>query len=156
MKLGKTCRGKKVLVLVVLGAWLLASLATSLWAQETKTPATTPPTSTPPETTKTPAERTIPTSKRKILGASLLIGRSLYAFEEMGSSGKSCKSCHKQGQDTKGQPWKQKKDETYRDGKMSLVKAINFCITSHQGGTALPTGGSEMKSLLLYVSSLQK
>lgn len=94
--------------------------------------------------------------RRKIMGASLLIGRSLYAFEELGSNGKSCKNCHRQGADTKGQPWKRKEGDTYMNGKMSLAKAINACITSQQGGSALQASGAEMKSLVLYVNTLQK
>lgn len=146
--------GWKALALTVLGIWLLSVPAITLGADDSKTPAPPPPTQQEP--TKAPPEQTQPTKKRKILGASLLIGRALYTYEEMGNNGKSCKSCHKQGQDTQGQTWKQKKEDTYMDGKMSLVKAINTCITTHQGGTALPAGGSEMKSLVLYVSSLQK
>jgi hypothetical protein len=101
-----------------------------------------------------PADET-PPPKRKVATASLLIGRALYVYEGLGTTGKSCQSCHQLGQDTLGQPWKRKPDEAYMGGKMSLVKAINFCITNHQGGTTLSVNGSEMKSLVLYVSSLQ-
>jgi len=76
---------------------------------------------------------------------SLERGAQLFASEQLGTSGKSCASCH---------PGGSRLEETGATGDKELVVIINNCITGPLKGKALDPESADMKSLLLYLRSL--
>lgn len=76
---------------------------------------------------------------------SLERGGELFASEQLGTSGKSCASCH---------PGGSRLEETGATGDKELTTIINNCITGPLKGKALDPESADMKSLLLYLRSL--
>jgi cytochrome c peroxidase len=77
---------------------------------------------------------------------SLEMGKQLFNSEKLGTSGKSCATCHQDGSKLKGVA-------TY--GEDDLADIINNCIAGPLKGKKLDTGSNEMKSLVLYLKSLK-
>lgn len=73
-------------------------------------------------------------------------GGQLFASEQLGTSGKSCLSCHPGGSKLEGTGTSDDKD---------LTATINSCITGPLKGKALDPESADMKSLLLYLRSLE-
>ena len=75
--------------------------------------------------------------------ASIDKGNALFNYPKLGTSGKSCNTCHPNGKGLE------------RAGEKSdLESIINGCITIPLKGKALDPKSVEMQSLVLYVKSL--
>ncbi len=73
---------------------------------------------------------------------SLELGKKLFSDPNLGTSGKSCNTCHLDGKDLSNA------------GAMSgLPGIINACITHNLNGKALDVNSVEMKSMILYIKS---
>lgn len=84
-----------------------------------------------------------------VMGAdapSLEMGKLLFNNEKLGTSGKSCATCHRDVN-------KLKKSAAYDEDK--LVNIINQCIAGPLKGKMLDSRSAEMKSLVLYLKSLK-
>jgi cytochrome c peroxidase len=74
---------------------------------------------------------------------SLELGKKLFNDTTLGTTGKSCNTCHTDGKDLS------------KAGAMNeLPRIINVCITQNLKGKALDVNSVEMKSLILYIKSL--
>jgi cytochrome c553 len=70
-------------------------------------------------------------------------GRELFNDSKLGSTGKTCNDCHKDGSGLE------------RSGeRQDLEKIVNKCITASLKGKALKPKSVEMQSLLLYLKGL--
>lgn len=78
-------------------------------------------------------------------GASTARGKELFTSKQLGTSGKSCSTCHPDG---KGLT----KAATYDAGELGEI--INQCILNPLKGKALDPASGEMKSLIMYIKSL--
>lgn len=76
---------------------------------------------------------------------SLEKGKLLFDSEKLGTSGKSCATCHQDGSRLKGAATAADDD---------LADIINQCIAGPLKGKKLDTGSVEMKSLVLYLKKL--
>lgn len=72
-------------------------------------------------------------------------GKGLFNDTRLGTSGKSCGSCHPDG-----------KGMEKVNASANLPAMINTCITRPLKGTALDEKSVEMESLVLYIKSLGK
>ena len=74
--------------------------------------------------------------------ASVEKGKALFNDPKLGTTGKSCNDCHKDGKglDKAGE-------------KADLERIINGCITNSIKGKALDPRSVEMQSMVLYVKS---
>jgi len=72
-------------------------------------------------------------------------GKTLFESARLGTSGKSCATCHPGGQGLE--------NSVYLD-EVELVKTINLCISKPLAGTPLDPASTEMDSLVLYIRSL--
>jgi len=72
-------------------------------------------------------------------------GKQLFADTRLGTSGKSCASCH---------PGGARLEEVGASSDKELTATINSCIKGPLEGTQLGPESVEMKSLLLYLRSL--
>ena len=75
--------------------------------------------------------------------ASVANGKALFNDPKLGTSGKTCNTCHADG-----------KGLEKSGNKADLIKIINGCITNPLKGTALDANSVEMQSLVLYVKSI--
>jgi cytochrome c len=82
-------------------------------------------------------------------------GKALFNDAKLGTSGKTCNSCHNEG---KGLDKSGEKKEISLMGKKytSLEDAINFCIENPLKGKALDPKSQEMQDLVAYIKSLKK
>jgi len=74
-------------------------------------------------------------------------GKELFSSTRLGTSGKSCASCHPGGS-------RLAQAAGYAEGKLTGI--INTCITKPLKGTALDPASNEMKSLIIYVRTFAK
>jgi cytochrome c peroxidase len=74
--------------------------------------------------------------------ASLEKGKALFNDPKLGTSGKSCSTCHPDG-----------KGLTHAGEKSDLARIVNNCIAIPLKGKPLDPESVEMQSLLLYVKS---
>jgi cytochrome c peroxidase len=70
-------------------------------------------------------------------------GKALFNDPKLGTTGKSCNTCHPDGKNIQ-------KAATRRD----LDRIVNACITNSIKGKALDPQSVEMQSLILYIRSL--
>lgn len=77
---------------------------------------------------------------------SIETGKLLFNNEKLGTSGKSCASCHMDIN---------KLTTAAAYGEDELVDLINRCIAGPLEGKKLDSGSAEMKSLVLYLKSLK-
>lgn len=77
-------------------------------------------------------------------GPSLERGKELFESTKLGTSGKSCASCHPGGRKLE---WA----ATYDDGKLSST--INMCIEKALKGKPLDPAGDDMQSFILYMKT---
>lgn len=78
-------------------------------------------------------------------GVSSAKGKELFMSKTLGTSGKSCNSCHPDG---KGLEKAVSRDQ----GELSVI--INQCIKKPLKGKALDPASNEMKSLIMYIKTL--
>jgi len=76
---------------------------------------------------------------------SLEKGQQLFTSETLGTSGRSCATCHPDGQKLKG---------VGSSDDNELAETVNRCITGPLKGKRLDPASSDMKSLVLYLKSL--
>ncbi len=76
-------------------------------------------------------------------GASIEKGKKIFNDPELGTTGKSCNSCHPDG-----------KGLEQSGTRQNLADIINGCITIPLKGKALDPKSEEMASLVLYIKSL--
>ena len=76
-------------------------------------------------------------------GPSIDKGKALFNDPKLGTTGKSCNSCHLDG-----------KGALQAAGKADLDRIINACITHSIKGKALDPQSMEMQSMILYLKSL--
>ncbi len=84
-----------------------------------------------------------------VIGAevpSIEMGKLLFSNDKLGTSGKSCATCHMDADKLKGAATYDEKD---------LADIINRCIAGPLKGIKLDSGSAEMKSLVLYLKSLK-
>lgn len=72
-------------------------------------------------------------------------GKALFNDPQLGTSGKSCGSCHPDG-----------KGLEKAGAKPDLAATINTCISKPLQGKPLDEKSVEMQSLVLYIKSLEK
>ncbi len=77
-------------------------------------------------------------------GPSLAMGQALFESPELGTSGKSCLSCHPTGKGLQG--------VAHLDDK-ALSRTVNTCIRKPLQGTPLDPASTEMQALILYLRS---
>jgi cytochrome c553 len=70
-------------------------------------------------------------------------GKALFNEPKLGTVGKSCNTCHKNG-----------KNMEKAAAKKDLEATINNCITGALKGKALDAKSAEMQSLVLYIKSV--
>ncbi len=75
--------------------------------------------------------------------ASIEKGKVLFNDPKLGTSGKTCNTCHAGG-----------KGLEMAGTQSNLDSTVNACITTPLRGTALDVKSVEMQSLLLYIKSL--
>lgn len=71
-------------------------------------------------------------------------GRKLFASDKLGTSGKSCATCHKDAREL---------SVASTASDVDLAGIINSCIAGPLKGKPLDTESSDMKSLLQYLKS---
>jgi hypothetical protein len=76
---------------------------------------------------------------------SLERGRQLFASEKLGTSGKSCATCHPGGKELK---------VAKTSGDEELAETINACIAGPLKGKRLDPKSVDMKSMVLYLKSV--
>ncbi len=72
-------------------------------------------------------------------------GRELFNKKTLGTNGKSCASCHPDGKGL---------EEAAAYDAAKLEKVTNQCISMALKGSALPSGSSDLASLVLYLKTL--
>ncbi|PLY04852.1 MAG: cytochrome C [Desulfuromonas sp.] len=87
----------------------------------------------------------VPAVVAAIESPSIETGLILFESRQLGTSGKSCQTCHPQGDGLA--------DSIYLDGT-ELIKTINLCIRKPLQGEALDPSSTEMDSLVMYLRSL--
>jgi len=87
----------------------------------------------------------LPGTARSLEAPTIDTGKTLFESTRLGTSGKSCASCHPGG--------KGLEDSRYLE-EVELVKLINLCISKPLAGTPLDPASTEMDSLVLYIRSL--
>lgn len=71
-------------------------------------------------------------------------GQKLFTSDKLGTSGKNCATCHKDGKELKA---------VLTTSDADLADTINRCIAGPLKGKPLDTESSDMKSLLQYLKS---
>ncbi len=74
-------------------------------------------------------------------------GKELFNSTKLGSNGKSCATCHRDGK-------KLERAANYDEGQ--LGELINQCIENPLKGKALGPATSDMKSLIIYIKTFAK
>ncbi len=80
-------------------------------------------------------------------------GKKLFNDPKLGTSGKSCNSCHSGGQGLEGAASKKEFNIMGKTQK-SLEEAINFCIEMALKGKPLDPKSKEMQDMVAYIKSL--
>lgn len=80
-------------------------------------------------------------------GEKSVSGEKLFQNASLGTTGKSCSSCHPQG---KGLTQVGDYDDAI------LQEFVNFCIRDAMKGKMLPEGSEELRVLALYLRNFQK
>ena len=80
-----------------------------------------------------------------IEGVSPEKGKALFTNKQLGTSGKSCDSCHPDGKGLKHAA-------AYYEGRLGMI--INQCIKNPLKGKELDPSSAEMISLIMYIKTL--
>ena len=75
-------------------------------------------------------------------GPSMEMGKELFNSTKLGTNGKSCATCHRDGK-------KLEQAATYADGELGEI--INNCIKNPLGGKGLDPSSNDMKALIMFV-----
>ena len=75
-------------------------------------------------------------------GPSMESGKELFSSTKLGTNGKSCATCHRDGK-------KLEQAATYDDGELGEI--INQCIINPLEGKGLDPSSSDMKSLIIFI-----
>jgi cytochrome c len=84
------------------------------------------------------------TSTALAAGPSMERGKELFNSSELGTNGKSCATCHRDGK-------KLKQAASYAEGELGEI--INQCIKNPLEGKRLDPSSSDMKSLIIYIKA---
>jgi len=76
---------------------------------------------------------------------SIDLGKKLFNDPKLGTTGKSCNTCHPDG-----------KGLSHAGGAADLSVIVNGCIAQNLKGMVLHPRSVEMKSLILYIKSLEQ
>ena len=79
--------------------------------------------------------------------ASVERGRSLFESSSLGTTGKSCSSCHSGGSGL---------EDSSSSADKELEQTTNNCIQKALKGKPLAVGSQELSSIILYMKSLGK
>lgn len=77
-------------------------------------------------------------------GPSMERGKDLFNSTKLGTNGKSCATCHRDGK-------RIERAATYGDGELGEI--INQCIKNPLEGNGLDPGSDDMKSLIMFVKA---
>ncbi|MFN3739431.1 MAG: cytochrome c peroxidase [Thermodesulfovibrionales bacterium] len=80
-------------------------------------------------------------------------GKALFNDPKLGTSGKSCNSCHPDGKGLE-QAGTKKEFNLMGKSQKSLEEAVNFCIEMALKGKAIDPKGSDMANIVTYIKSL--
>lgn len=80
-------------------------------------------------------------------GASVERGKELFSSAKLGTSGKSCATCHPDGKNL---------ESAAAYDEAQLAEIVNQCIKKPLKGNALDPGSTEMKSLIMYLRTFAR
>jgi hypothetical protein len=80
-------------------------------------------------------------------------GKTLFESPSLGggTTGKSCSTCHKDGENLGSDLFERKQFTIMKMDKKSLADVINICIEKPLGGIAIDPQGQEMEDLIAYM-----
>jgi len=81
-------------------------------------------------------------------------GKGLFTEVGLGTNGKSCASCHKDGTDLVGKAAQYPRVVEMLQREASIQDVVNLCIVQAMGGEELDVEGEKMKSLTVFLESL--
>ncbi len=87
----------------------------------------------------------LPASISMASGPSLDMGKELFESVKLGTNGKSCATCHRDGKRLEGAA-------AYEEGEMAGI--VNNCIVRALAGKQMDPQSADMKSLIMYIRSL--
>jgi mono/diheme cytochrome c family protein len=80
-------------------------------------------------------------------------GKALFNDPKLGTTGKSCGSCHPDGKGLE-QAGTKKEFNIMGKSQKSLEEAVNFCIENALKGKALDPKGKDIADIVAYIKSL--
>lgn len=86
-------------------------------------------------------------------GGNVEKGKALFNDPKLGTSGKSCNSCHPDGKGLE-QAGTKKEFNIMGKSQKSLEEAVNFCIEMALKGKAIDPKGPDMADIVAYIKSL--
>lgn len=103
------------------------------------------------------AERPAPTSELPAFPDSLLVlaGEQLFKSPALGTVGKSCASCHGEGEDLKGAAEEYPKFSDLAGREITLIEMNNICIERALKGKPLDPRSDGAQALAAYLRSLE-
>ena len=87
----------------------------------------------------------VPASLAMAGGPSIERGRELFNGVQLGTNGKSCATCHREGK-------KLERAASYDERRLSGI--INQCIEKALAGKSIDPASTDMKSLIMYIKGL--
>jgi mono/diheme cytochrome c family protein len=102
-------------------------------------------------------QRPVPTSELPALPDTLLVlaGEQLFKSPALGTVGKSCASCHGEGEDLQGAAEEYPKFSDLAGREITLIEMNNICIERALKGKPLDPGSDGAQALTAYVRSLK-
>jgi cytochrome c553 len=109
------------------------------------------------EERKVEGERPTPTSELPAFPDTLLVlaGEQLFKSPALGTVGKSCASCHGEGEDLKGAADGYPKFSDLAGKEITLIEMNNICIENALKGKPLDPRSDGAQALAAYVRSLE-
>lgn len=86
-------------------------------------------------------------------GGNVEKGKALFNDPKLGTSGKSCNSCHPDGKGLE-QAGTKKEFNIMGKSQKSLEEAVNFCIEMALKGKPIDPKGPDMADIVAYIKSL--
>lgn len=80
-------------------------------------------------------------------------GKALFNDPKLGTTGKSCNSCHPDGKGLE-QAGTKKEFKIMGKTQKSLEEAVNFCIENALKGKPIDPKGSDMQAIVSFIKSL--
>lgn len=87
----------------------------------------------------------LPASISMAAGPSLEKGKELFESTKLGTNGKSCATCHRDGKRLEGAA-------SYEEGELTGI--VNNCIARALAGKEMDPQSADMQSLVMYIRSL--